>query len=467
VNRTRDLLKGLNSEQRVAVAHVRGPLRIVAGAGTGKTRTLTHRFAHLVEQGIPPDRILALTFSRRAAGEFRTKTLDLLDASYARLWISTFHGFCLRVMREERGVFGNPRVMGEAEQRRVIARAVRYDPHAEARTYYVGPTGEQRLVADALTLISRTKDESISLTGFVEYADQRGMERLRELANTYLVYAGLCERENRLDFGDLGALLVDMFERDPVLLQRWRVRFDHVMVDEFQDTNEAQWRLLTLLAPPPHANLTVVGDGCQAIYAFRGASSRFFNRFENEYSGAENVTLTTNYRSRQHILDAAFALITCNRGHESHQLQCESRDAGESVRIAGFADEDAEADYVARRILKLMTHEGLRPEQCAVLCRSVKQSARPLARAFAAYGVPFSMRGYDPEMEDAVQDLCAVLRCVAGSAVWTDAARVLVRREVAFSQMIQGLPEEPLAERVGELLVHDQAAGCAMRCSWR
>jgi len=176
VNLTRDLLEGLNSEQHLAVARVRGPLRIVAGAGTGKTRTLTHRFAHLVEQGIPPDRILALTFSRRAAGEFRTKTLDLLDASYAHLWISTFHGFCLRVMREERGVFGNPRVMGEAEQRRVIARAVRYDPHAEARTYYVGPTGEQRLVADALTLISRTKDESISLTGFVEYADQRGME---------------------------------------------------------------------------------------------------------------------------------------------------------------------------------------------------------------------------------------------------------------------------------------------------
>ena len=286
VNPARDLLEGLNSEQRLAVAHVRGPLHIVAGAGTGKTRTLTHRFSYLVEQGISPDRILALTFSRRAAGEFKTKTLNLLDASYARLWISTFHGFCLRVIREERDVFDNPKVMGEAEQRRVIARAVRYDPHAEARTYYVGQTGEQRLVADALTLISRTKDEAISPAGFVEYADRRGVERLRELANTYLVYVGLCERENRLDFGDLGALLVDMFERDPALLQRWRVRFDHVMVDEFQDTNEVQWRLLTLLAPPPHANLTVVGDACQAIYAFRGASSRFFDRFEDEYRGA-------------------------------------------------------------------------------------------------------------------------------------------------------------------------------------
>jgi DNA helicase II / ATP-dependent DNA helicase PcrA len=293
----------LNPGQLRAVTHLGGPLKIVAGAGTGKTGTLARRFAYLVGRGVEPDRILALTFSRRAATEFRERALKLLDASYPRPLIGTFHGFCLRVLREERDRFGTFGVMGEPERHRMVARAVRDDPEAASRRYYVGESGAMRLVQDALTLVSRTKDEIIGPADFVEYADRRDVERLRELANVYLVYTEVCRDMHRLDFGDLASLLAKAFRDDPALLDRWRDRFDHVMVDEFQDTNEAQWRLLTLLAPPPDGNLTVVGDGAQAIYAFRGASSRFFNRFEQEYTAAESIVLATNYRSRQRILD--------------------------------------------------------------------------------------------------------------------------------------------------------------------
>lgn len=448
----RDLLSNLNPDQLRAVTHLDGPLKIVAGAGTGKTGTLTRRFAYLVEQGVAPDRILALTFSRRAAFEFRERVLGLLDASYPRLWIGTFHGFCLRILREERDIFGKFSVMGEPERRRMVARAARDDPHAASRTYYVGDSGAERLVTDALTLISRTKDEAISLADFIEYADRRGVERLRELANVYLVYEEICQRFGRLDFGDLGSSLVDAFGADPSLLQRWRERFEYLMVDEFQDTNEVQWRLLTLLAPPPNGNLTVVGDGCQAIYAFRGASSRFFNRFADEYAGTESIVLSTNYRSQQRILDVSHALIACNSGHDAHHLRCDNGEAGEPVRIAGFADEDAEADYIARSILRLTTRDGLTPSNCAVLCRSTKRSARPLVRSFTAYGIPFSVRGYDPGVEEALEDLCAVLRCIGGTGTWTDAARVLMRRQVALRKVEERLPEDALGRRYGRLL---------------
>ncbi len=451
-----EILSGLNREQLCAVMHLHGPLKIVAGAGTGKTGTLTRSFAYLVEQGVAPDRILALTFSRRAAREYRERVLTLLDGSYPHLWIGTFHGFCLRVLRAERDRFGNFGVMGEPERRRMVARAVRDDPERASRQYYVGESGAMRLVQDALTLISRTKDEIISPADFVEYADRRGVERLRELANVYLIYEAMCQDMHRLDFGDLASLLVDAFQVDSALLDRWRDRFEHVMVDEFQDTNEAQWRLLTLLAPPPDGNLTVVGDGAQAIYAFRGASSRFFNRFEDEYTAAKSIVLATNYRSRQRILDVAHSLIGCNASHEAHHLECSDGNPGEPVRIAGFVDEDAEADYVARSILRLVTTDGLAPSDCAVLCRSVKQSARPLVRAFTAYGLPFSVRGYDPGVEEASEDLSAVLRCVEGTATWTDAARVLVRRQVALQQRRDGLPEDALARRYARLLGPNQ-----------
>jgi DNA helicase-2/ATP-dependent DNA helicase PcrA len=453
---TTHLLDDLNPEQRKGATHLHGPLKIVAGAGTGKTGTLTRRFTYLVDHGTAPDRILALTFSRRAASEFRERVLKLLDASYPRLWISTFHGFCLRVFREERDWFGPFGVLSESEQRRIIARAVRDDPEAASRSYYVGDSGAVRLVEDALTLISRTKDEAISLADFAEYADRRGVERMRELANVYVMYEGLCRDRHRLDFGDLGFLLVDAFQRDPELLRRWQGKFDHIMVDEFQDTNESQWRLLTLLAPPPGGNLTVVGDSCQAIYSFRGASSRFFNRFHEECPDAEIIVMTTNYRSRQRILDTAYALIAHNGGHDAHHLACCDGEAGEPVRLAGFADEDAEAEYVARSILRLITTEALSPSDCAVLCRSVKQSARPLVRAFTAYGIPFYVRGYDPAIEEAQEDLCAVLRCIEGIGTWTDAARTLVRRQVALQKLAEGLPEDALARRYARLLGPNQ-----------
>ncbi|MGH2447419.1 MAG: ATP-dependent DNA helicase, partial [Chloroflexota bacterium] len=447
-------LSDLNPDQRRAVTHTRGPLKIVAGAGTGKTGTLTRRFAYLVEQGAAPDRILALTFSRRAAAEFRERVLKLLDISYRRLWISTYHGFCLRVLRDERARIGAFTVLSQPEHRRIIARVVREDPHAASRRYYLGDSGATRLVADAVTLISRTKDEGISLTDFIEYADQRDVERLRELANVYLSYEELCRHQHKLDFGDLGFRLVQAFEEDNGLLRRWRGKFDHIMVDEFQDTNEAQWRLLTLLAPPPEGNLTVVGDDAQAIYGFRGASSNYFSRFQKEYPGADSIVLATNYRSDQRILDAAYALIDHNHGHEVHHLGGE-RGIGEPVRIAGFADEDREADYVARSILRLAESDELSPADCAVLCRSVKQSAPPLIRAFSAYGIPFYVRGYDPALAEALDDLTAVLRCIEGRATWVQAARTLMRRHIALAEL-GVLPEDALARCYAGLLGPNQ-----------
>jgi DNA helicase II / ATP-dependent DNA helicase PcrA len=185
------LLDGLNPDQRRAVTHLKGPLKAIAGAGTGKTDTSTRRFGYLVGQGLPADRILALTFARRAAREFRERALGLLDTPYRGLWIMTFHAFCLRILQEERDRIGGFRVMGEPERRRIIARAVRYDPEAASRLYYIGESGAARPVEDACTLLSRTKDEGIGPADFAEHADQRGVERLRELANVYLGYQHL------------------------------------------------------------------------------------------------------------------------------------------------------------------------------------------------------------------------------------------------------------------------------------
>lgn len=162
--------------------------------------------------------------------------------------------------------------------------------------------------------------------------------------------------------------------------------------------------------------------------------------------------LATNYRSQQRILDVAHTLIACNTGHDSYHLRSESTAAREPVRIAGFVDEDAEADYVARSILRLITTNGLSPSDCTVLCRSVKQSARPLIRAFTAYGVPFSVRGYDPAMEEALEDLCAVLQCIGETGTWVDAARVLVRRQIGLQKIWEGLPEDTLARHYAHLL---------------
>src|SRR5262245_53946750 len=365
------ILEGLNAAQRAAVTHDTGPLLIVAGAGTGKTSVITRRIAWLIAQRkARPDEILALTFTDKAAAEMEERVDTLVPYGYADVEIATFHAFGDRILREhalEIGLTPDFRVLNRAEQVIFLR-----DRLFELPLSHYRPLGDPtRHVHALITLISRCKDEDVAPSAYQTHAEQLAVDaasaddyeasreravQQRELAATYAKYQELMAREGCVDFGDQIVLVLRLLRSRPYVLGAYQRRFKYVLVDEFQDTNHAQFELVKLLAAR-HGNVTVVGDEDQAIYRFRGAAISNVRGFLACYPDARRIVLTANYRSHQAILDAAYRLIVHNNpdrlevehGIEKH-LTAVREAPGPDAQHLHYETATQEADAVAQLI---------------------------------------------------------------------------------------------------------------------
>ncbi len=368
------ILRGLNSEQKQAVIHDAGPLLIIAGAGTGKTTVITRRIAWLILQGLAkPEEILGVTFTDKAAEEMEQRVDQLLPYGYVDLWISTFHSFCQRVLQEHAVDIGLPldfKLLNSVQQSFLVLN--NFD---RFNLDYYRPLGNPtKFVRDLIEHFSRAKDELISPSGYLEYAQNLKLDkdtamsdelvgaetsRLREVAEAYHTYQQILLENNALDFGDLINYTIELFEKRPQILEKYRRQFKYILVDEFQDTNWAQYQLLRMLAAPKN-NLNVVSDDDQAVYRWRGASYNNVLQFKKDYPKSKGVVLVKNYRSCQNILDLAYQFIQLNNparleAQEEQvvkKLRAERPGRGEIVRLHAKTQED-EAQGVVKKIIEL------------------------------------------------------------------------------------------------------------------
>ena len=409
-----ELLSGLNPAQEAAVTHAGAPLLIIAGAGSGKTRVLTHRIAHLIATGrARPGEILAITFTNKAAAEMRERVTALVGPAGERMWVSTFHSACVRILRREHeaaGLRSTFSIYDAADSTRLITLIVRelgIDPKR-----FTPKTFAHR--------ISDLKNELITPAQFAERAvTSNPLER--HLAEVYRAYAERLSAANALDFDDIIMRTVTLLQTRPAVAEMYRRRFRHILVDEYQDTNHAQYVLVReLVGGPgtsgagsalPPGELTVVGDSDQSIYAFRGATIRNIEEFEEDYPSARTILLEQNYRSTQNILSAANAVISRNSGRREKNLWTA---AGDGAPITGYVadSEHDEARWISQEVDRLADEHGVRPRDVAVFYRTNAQS-RALEEAFMRAGQPYKVIGgtrfYDRrEIKDAIAYLRAV-----------------------------------------------------------
>src|SRR5213082_2019207 len=329
------LLEGLNEPQREAVAHPGGPLLILAGAGSGKTRVLTHRIAYLLAtEAARPNEILAITFTNKAAGEMRDRAGLLVGRRVRAMWVMTFHAACARMLRAHADKLGYTRqftIYDQADSRRLAKRSLD-ELGIDPKRFTPGSIHNQ--ISDAKNKLRDADAYGQMVGSFFE----------QTVADVYRVYERELHRMNAMDFDDLLVRAVNVLELFPEVRERYTTGFRHVLVDEYQDTNHAQYRWLQLLAGE-HRNLAVVGDPDQSIYQFRGADIRNILEFEDDFQDAHVVRLEQNYRSTQTILDAANAVIANNRGRKSKLLWTDVG-RGDPIRVRELDDEHAEARFV-------------------------------------------------------------------------------------------------------------------------
>jgi DNA helicase II / ATP-dependent DNA helicase PcrA len=395
-------LTHLNPEQRQAVLHTDGPLLVLAGAGSGKTRVLTHRIAHLIHaHGVAAQSICAVTFTNKAAREMRERAVRLSDAA-AAVWLTTFHALCARILRRHGARIGRRHdftIFDETDQRALVRRVVA-DLQLNEETF---PP------ARLLAAIDRAKNDGRSATDLAAVADDAVS---RAVAEVYTRYQQLLVANNAVDFGDLLLCVLELFRRDDDVLAAYQQQLRYLMVDEYQDTNRVQYQLLRMLGSA-HRNVCVVGDDDQSIYGWRGAEVRNILDFEADFHGAHVVRLEQNYRSTKNILAAAGAVIQHNRGRKGKTLWTEN-DAGEPITLQSAFDERAEARYVVRQI-EYLNSNGHRGADVAVFYRTNAQSRaleEELVRTRTPYTIVGSTRFYDRKE---IRDLLAYLRVVANS----------------------------------------------------
>jgi len=404
----------LNPAQRRAVEHGAGPLLVLAGAGSGKTRVLTARIAHLIqERGVRPDRLFAVTFTNKAAGEMRERVAALLGADPRGLWIGTFHSLSARLLRREAPLLGfgpNFTIYDEDDSQALLKQML-------ARRELSPKAYPPRALHN---LISGAKNRMIDPGEFADTADS---PLARVAADCYRELGDALQRANALDFDDLLLFPLRLFREHPERLAWWQRRFDHVLVDEFQDTNAAQYRLVRSLAQG-HGNLVVVGDDDQAIYGWRGADVRHMLAFQVDFPGATLIKLEQNYRSTQVILDAANGVIAENHDRLGKTLFTAVSGGARVVQLAA-ADERDEAEWLVTEFSGLAERSDLSYEAMAVLYRTNAQS-RPLEEALRMRGVPYRLVGAVSFYERReVKDLLAYLRLVANPADDQAFARVV------------------------------------------
>src|SRR3954466_8455169 len=393
-------LADLNPPQREAVLATEGPLLVIAGAGSGKTRVLTYRVAHLINAvGAKPNEILAITFTNKAAGEMRERLQRLLGASGRGLWILTFHAACGRILRREAqrlGYRSNFTIYDQADQIRLVKQCLE---ELERDPKRFRPRGIHNQ-------ISHAKNRLVSPD---EYANRVQSFYDQTVADAYQLYQRRLFASNAVDFDDLLMLTVDVLERFPEAREKWEEAFRYIVVDEYQDTNHAQYRLLQLLAEK-HMNLCAVGDPDQSIYAFRGADINNILDFERALPGTRTIALEQNYRSTNSILGAANAVIEHNRERKPKVLFSELGE-GEPVHVVEVEDEHAEARFVAAAIAGLV-EQGYSGDEVAVFYRTNAQS-RVLEDVLVRQGVAYQVIGGPRFYERAeIKDLIAYLQAI-------------------------------------------------------
>jgi DNA helicase-2/ATP-dependent DNA helicase PcrA len=409
------LLAGLNDEQRAAVTHFEGPLLILAGAGSGKTRVLTHRVAYLIQvHGVRPDEVVAITFTNKAAGEMKERIGGLVGPIARTMWISTFHSMCARLLRREAQRIGYKStftIHDEDDRRRLIKRCME-ELNLDPKRF--PPESISRQISDAKN----------QLRTAAEFREQGG--RFSQVAaDVYERYELRHAAMNAMDFDDLLMKTVQLLESFPDRLRHYQQAFRFVLIDEYQDTNHAQYRLANLLADE-HRNLAVVGDDDQSIYSWRGADIRNILEFERDYPDAKVIRLEQNYRSTQAILDVANAVVTNNRTRKGKNLWT-PRGQGALVQVVEVNDERAEAQFVASEVQKLFEGEAgaerpYGPDEVAVLYRTNAQS-RVLEEQFGRYGIAYQVIGGPKFYERAeIRDVVAYLTALVNP---DDAQRLL------------------------------------------
>jgi DNA helicase-2/ATP-dependent DNA helicase PcrA len=457
-----DLLDGLNPQQRAAVLHAGSPLLIVAGAGSGKTRVLTHRIGYLLaERHATPGQILAITFTNKAAGEMKERVATLVGPRAKAMWVSTFHSMCVRILRAEHKTLGLKSSFSiyDGDDAKRLMTLVGRDLDLDPKRYPARSLSAQ---------VSNLKNELVTPEAWAERASNA---HEKVLAEAYRVYQRRLVEAHALDFDDLIMATVRLLQDYPDVAEHYRRRFRHVLVDEYQDTNHAQYMLVRELTAAPAeaiepAELVVVGDADQSIYAFRGATIRNILEFERDYPNAKTILLEQNYRSTQTILNAANAVIARNADRRPKNLWSE---AGAGEQVTGYVGENEhdEAAWVAQRIDQLSDDHGVKPSDIAVFYRTNAQS-RVFEEVFIRVGMPYKVVGGVRFYERReVRDALAYLRVIANPDDVVSLRRIVntPRRGIGdrAQAMIEVLAERERISFGAALERADTAGGLAAR----
>jgi DNA helicase II / ATP-dependent DNA helicase PcrA len=430
----------LNPPQNKAVKHKTGPLLVIAGAGTGKTRVITERIKYLIEQEkVAPQDILALTFTEKASQEMLDRTGDVMPLGYEEPWIYTFHSFADRILKTEGleiGLDTTYKILPDPQQWLLL----RKNLFSFELDYYRPLGNPTKFISAILKFISRLQDENISPNELQKFADSfegdaDEKKRWKELAHMYTKYQEIKTEQSKLDFGDLITTSIKLFEQRPNILHKYQKQFKHVLVDEFQDTNYAQYDLIKLLCPPDmkDRSLMVVGDDSQAIYRFRGAAVSNILQFQKEYPEAETITLLQNYRSHQQILDPAYTLVKNNNPDTletklgiSKELISESKELSVKPEIYQTENWEDEVDLVILKIVEILAKEPQYTYKDFAILARANNHLDPFILALRKYGLPYQLVGnrglYDREE---IRDVMAFLKILVNPTDSISLYRVL------------------------------------------
>ena len=434
-----DVLNGLNEKQREAVECLSGPLLILAGAGSGKTRTLTHRIANLIFHGVKPSRILAVTFTNKAANEMKERLARLLNAPVNFMpYMGTFHGICVKILRQEYAAVGIPRdfvIYDMDDQMALIKRILKNLDFSADKNL------KPKMIQ---SVISGEKNKG---NGPEEYAASVYYPNQQKIAKVFFEYETQKAKNGALDFDDLLLKTLELFSNNPEIRKKWQEKFEHILIDEYQDTNMIQYQLIKLLVNEKR-NIAVVGDDWQSIYSWRGADFTNILNFEKDFPGAKVIKLEQNYRSTGSILEASQKVINNNKTRTSKVLFTEA-EKGEPVAVEALMDEKMEANYVALKILNLK-NEFPDLSDFAVLYRTNAQSYA-FEKAFIDLNIPYKIVGgvrfYDRKE---IKDMLAILHLIVNE-------RDMVALERVLKNVLSGVGEVSVGKILAAAVAFDGA----------